>query len=86
MSPNSSAKIEAFFDPDTFTVTYVVADPATDKCAIIDSVLDYDPDSGRTSTASADKVIKFIKDNHVLNAQKKKKGKNIKFNCTDVSE
>ena len=63
MSTDSNAKIEAFFDPDTFTVTYVVADTETKKCAIIDSVLDYDPDSGRTSTTSADKVIDYIKTN-----------------------
>jgi hypothetical protein len=47
-------EIAAFFDPATFTVTYVAHDPATMEAAIIDSVLDYDPNSGRTSTASAD--------------------------------
>ncbi len=51
--------IEAFFDPATFTVTYVVHDPETRRAAIIDSVLDYDPASGRTSHASADKVIAY---------------------------
>lgn len=56
--PNTN--IKAFFDPATYTVTYVVADPATSKCAIIDSVLDYDQDSGRTSTASADNVIDYV--------------------------
>ena len=40
--------IKAFFDPDTFTVSYVVHDPQTMRAAIIDSVLDYDPASGRT--------------------------------------
>jgi glyoxylase-like metal-dependent hydrolase (beta-lactamase superfamily II) len=53
-------EIAAFFDPATFTVTYVVHDPATREAAIIDSVLDYDPNSGRTSTASADAVIAHI--------------------------
>lgn len=48
--------LTAFFDPTTETVTYVLADPATGRCAIIDPVLDYDPKSGRTSTTAADKV------------------------------
>lgn len=55
--------IKAFFDPDTYTVSYVVADPATRQCAIIDSVLDYEPNSGRTKTQSADQLIAYIKDN-----------------------
>jgi len=50
--------VQAFFDPATWTVTYVVHDGAT--AAIVDSVLDYDPKSGRTSSASADKVIDFV--------------------------
>jgi len=53
--------IQAFFDEATFTVSYVVADPATARAAIIDSVLDYDPKAGRTGTQSADKVIEFVK-------------------------
>ena len=54
--------IHGIFDPATWTVTYVVYDQAGGTCAIIDSVLDYDPKSGRTSTASADQVIAFVKD------------------------
>jgi glyoxylase-like metal-dependent hydrolase (beta-lactamase superfamily II) len=53
--------IHGIFDPATWTVTYVVYDQAGGTCAIIDSVLDYDPKSGRTSTASADQVIAFVK-------------------------
>jgi glyoxylase-like metal-dependent hydrolase (beta-lactamase superfamily II) len=53
-------EIASFFDPATFTVTYVVHDPATLEAAIIDSVLDFDPNSGRTSTLSADKVIDHV--------------------------
>ncbi len=53
--------LHAFFDPDTFTVTHVVSDPATRRAAIIDSVLDFDAKSGRTSHTSADKVIDFVK-------------------------
>jgi glyoxylase-like metal-dependent hydrolase (beta-lactamase superfamily II) len=52
--------VKAFFDNTTNTVTYVVEDPVGKVCAIIDSVLDFDPASGRTSTASADKVLEFI--------------------------
>lgn len=50
-------QVEGFFDPATSTVSYIVLDPATRHCALIDSVLDYDPKSGRTSTASADRLI-----------------------------
>ncbi len=53
-------EVVSFFDEFTFTVTYIVADPATKKCAIIDSVLDFEPNSGRTRTASADEVIAYI--------------------------
>lgn len=53
--------VNAFFDEATFTVTYVVADPATRRAAVVDPVLDFDPASGRTSTTSADEVIAFVK-------------------------
>ena len=52
--------VHAFHDEATFTITYVVSDPATGSAAIVDPVLDYDPASGRTSTASADEVIAFV--------------------------
>jgi glyoxylase-like metal-dependent hydrolase (beta-lactamase superfamily II) len=58
--PALQPEIASFFDPATFTVTYVVHDPATREAAVIDSVLDFDPNSGRTSTASADAVIQYI--------------------------
>ena len=54
--------VNAFFDESTNTITYVVAEPQGNACAVIDSVLDYDPKSGRTSTASADKLIAFLND------------------------
>ncbi|WP_308909236.1 MBL fold metallo-hydrolase [Pseudokordiimonas caeni] len=53
--------VTAFFDEPTFTVSYVVADPSTKHAAIVDSVLDYNPNSGRTSTETADKLIAFVK-------------------------
>lgn len=49
--------IEGFFDPATRTVSYLLLDRANGDCALIDSVLDYDPRSGRTQTASADRLI-----------------------------
>ena len=52
--------IRTFFDEATFTATHVVWDPETKRAAIIDSVHDYDPKSGRTDTASADDVIDFV--------------------------
>ncbi len=56
----SAPFVTAFFDEATFTVTYVVADPGSAHAAIVDPVLDYDAASGRTSTASADKVAAFV--------------------------
>lgn len=56
------ADIRSFFDAATNTVTHVVSDPATARAAIIDSVLDYDPKSGRTSRVSADAVITHVHD------------------------
>lgn len=58
----SSPNVEGFFDPDTFTVSYVVTDPETRRCALIDSVLDYDPKSGRTNHASADRLIAYVRE------------------------
>lgn len=54
--------IKAFFDKDTYTISYVVTDPATRHAAIIDSVLDYCPASGRTQTRSADAIIAYVTD------------------------
>ncbi|CAI8959278.1 MBL fold metallo-hydrolase [Pseudomonas donghuensis] len=49
--------VEALFDSVTSTISYLVMDRSSGDCALIDSVLDYDPKSGRTSSASADKLI-----------------------------
>ena len=59
MKPN----VKAFFDQATYTVSYVVSEPHGKLCAIVDSVLDFDPKSGRTSTASADAIIDYVKQN-----------------------
>ncbi len=57
--------VHGIFDPATWTVTYVVYDAPGSACAIIDSVLDYDPKSGRTRHTSADKVIEFVHANRL---------------------
>jgi glyoxylase-like metal-dependent hydrolase (beta-lactamase superfamily II) len=59
-APLGSATVHSFFDEATFTATHVVSDPATRKAAIIDSVLDFDPASGRTTHRSADLVIAYV--------------------------
>ena len=53
-------QVRAFFDEPTFTASYVVADPVTKAAAIIDSVLNFDQPSGRTSTSSADAIIAYV--------------------------
>ena len=58
MTPN----VTAFFDPATNTVSYVVTDPNGSGAAIIDSVLDFDYASGRTDTASADRIIEYTQE------------------------
>jgi glyoxylase-like metal-dependent hydrolase (beta-lactamase superfamily II) len=55
-------QVEPFFDSATSTFTYVVHAGDGTAAAVIDSVLDYDPKSGRTSTASADRVIAFVRE------------------------
>ncbi len=54
-------KVTSFFDPATWTATHVVFDRPGGSAAIIDSVLDYDPKSGRTRTDSAQKVVDFVR-------------------------
>jgi len=55
-------QVRAFFDEATFTVTYVVREPDGNHCAVIDSVKDYDPKSGRTRTDSADRVLDYVRE------------------------
>ncbi|MBN4073742.1 MBL fold metallo-hydrolase [bacterium AH-315-E07] len=55
--------IEPFFDHDTYTFSYVVSDPESNSCAIIDSVLDYDAAIGRISKDSANAIIEFVRVN-----------------------
>lgn len=60
--------VEPFFDSATSTFTYVVHAGDGTPAAVIDSVLDYDPKSGRTSTGSADRVVRFVRE-HGLQVQ-----------------
>lgn len=57
MTRTTTLHIEAFFDPDTSTISYLLLDSATLRCALVDTVLDYDPKAGRTSTVLADRMI-----------------------------
>ena len=58
-------QVHGLFDPATWTVTYVVHNGPGSACAIIDSVLDYDPKSGRTRTKSADQVIAYVREHRL---------------------
>ena len=53
-------QVVSLFDEATFTATHIVFDPATKRAAIIDSVLDFDPASGRTSHGSAEKIVALV--------------------------
>jgi glyoxylase-like metal-dependent hydrolase (beta-lactamase superfamily II) len=54
-------QVEGFFDPATSTVSYIILDTTSQHCAVLDSVLDYDPTSGRTRTHSADQLIARVR-------------------------
>ena len=56
-----SPTVRGFFDSDTNTVSYVVSDPATNACAVVDAVLDFNMASGTIDTGSADEIIAFVR-------------------------
>lgn len=58
-------QVDGFFDPNTFTVSYVVQDPTSKACAIIDPVLDFDAAAGRTHSQSADRILSHIQANEL---------------------
>jgi uncharacterized protein (TIGR01244 family) len=58
-------QVKGFFDKRTWSVQYVVSDPATGKCAIIDPVLDFDEKSGQTATINADAILAYISQNNL---------------------
>lgn len=62
-APSLKPTVQGIFDKATWTITYIVHQGVGTACAIIDSVLDYDPKSGRTTTASAEKVVEYVKAN-----------------------
>jgi glyoxylase-like metal-dependent hydrolase (beta-lactamase superfamily II) len=55
-------RVKAFFEPRTCSVQYVVIDPETMQCAIIDPVLDFDEKSGSVATTSADQILDYVAD------------------------
>lgn len=59
--------VESFFETQTKTITHIIVDTDTKKCAVIDSVLDYDQDAARFSTESASNIIKYIQDHNLKN-------------------
>jgi len=58
--PACRFSVEGFFDPATWTVSYLLLDNGTRRCALIDTVLDYDPKSGRTRSATADRLASRV--------------------------
>jgi len=54
--------VKGFFDERTFSLQYVVADPGTRMCAIIDPVLDFDEKSGATATKNADAILAYVEE------------------------
>ena len=62
LSPHVDVKpdVAGFYDAPTGSIQYVVTDPNTRKCAVIDPVLDFDPRSGSTRTTSADDLLTYI--------------------------
>ena len=57
---NSKPDVCAFYEKRSFSIQYVVSDPSTRKCAIIDPVLDFDEKSGATATRSADEILDHV--------------------------
>jgi glyoxylase-like metal-dependent hydrolase (beta-lactamase superfamily II) len=62
MNTAPKPEVTGFFDKRTFSIQYVVADPVTKKCAIVDPVLDFDEKSGATATRNADRILEFVRD------------------------
>jgi glyoxylase-like metal-dependent hydrolase (beta-lactamase superfamily II) len=62
MNTRTSMQVEGFFDLGTWTVSYIVLDKKTKQCALVDSVLDYDPKSGRTAHTTADQLVARVRE------------------------
>jgi len=61
ISSSIRPEVRGFFDDRTYSVQYVVSDPASRRCAIIDPVLDFDEKSGSTGTRSADAILDYVR-------------------------
>jgi glyoxylase-like metal-dependent hydrolase (beta-lactamase superfamily II) len=62
METRRNLQVEGYFDATTSTISYIVLDRTSMQCALVDSVLDYDPNAGRTSHASADLLIQRVRE------------------------
>ncbi len=62
ISSNSALQVEGYFDPATWTVSYLLLDSASRQCALVDSVLDYDHKSGRSNTGHADRLVARVRE------------------------
>ncbi|HYC42424.1 MAG TPA: MBL fold metallo-hydrolase [Noviherbaspirillum sp.] len=62
MNANRNLHVEGFYDTATGTVSYIVLDRPSRQCALIDTVLDYDPKAGRTGTVSADRLATRVRE------------------------
>lgn len=62
---NKLPHVIPFFDESTFTYSYVVADPDTRQCAIVDSVINYDHAAGRISFTEADQIVEFVREQNL---------------------
>lgn len=65
MTQATRPQVQGFFDQATWTISYVVHGGPGTACAIVDPVLDYDPKSGRTGTASADRLVEYVQANRL---------------------
>jgi glyoxylase-like metal-dependent hydrolase (beta-lactamase superfamily II) len=65
MSTSMPPHVESFYDSATSTFTHVVYDRASGRAAIVDPVLDFDPSIARTSTESADRLLRFLREHHL---------------------
>ena len=63
LDTNIKPDVKAFFDPATNTISYVVKDPTSAKCAVVDSVMDIDYAAGRITHDNADEIIAYVRDN-----------------------
>ena len=66
MNQSPAPQINGFFDEKTNTISYIVRDPESNSCAIIDPVIDFDLSSGKLTHASSDRLIDHIQENELI--------------------